>query len=127
MADTQQTSETPAATFESSKLFRYSIGMFTEARLNGLPQFSIGRTLLAVLVAVNLYFWLWLGKEAPGSLATLTLTIAGYVIGSKTMDTAKTVAGTVAGAISTWKSGSKKAPELPDTLPPPKTFDDNSK
>lgn len=112
MSDTQ-TQETPAGpvegTFESSKLFRFTIGMFCEKRVNGLPQFSIGRVMLALSFAMDCYFWLWLKKPVPPTLRDVTILLAGYVIGSKTVDTAKTIAGTVAGAVSTWRTTPPKS------------------
>lgn len=109
MADTQ-TPEIPAVVpFESSKLFRFTIGMFCEKRVNGLPQFSIGRFMLGACFLIDCYFWLWLKKPVPSLLGNLTLALAGYVIGSKAIDTAKGIAGTVAGAVSTWRTTPPKS------------------
>ena len=109
-AQTQETSEVPVEVpFESSKLFRFTIGMFCEKRVNGLPQFSIGRFMLGACFLINCYFWLWLSKPAPALLGNLTLALAGNVIGSKTIDTAKSIAGTVAGAVSTWRTTPPKS------------------
>lgn len=111
--------ETTPTKPEEGFFFKYVLSMFMEARINGSLHVSFGRVLLAVLTLADLYIWLWLKKDVPPTMGAFTLATGGYVLGSKAIDTGKSVVSTVA-SVFTKSAPAEKLTEA--EIPPPKTF-----
>ena len=103
--------------FEQTFFFKYCLGMFMENRVNGTIHFSLGRVLLTLLVLMDAYFWLWMDKDVHPTLATLTLVVTGYVLGSKAIDTGKSMVATVTGAVKEYVGVKKALATLEDKEP----------
>jgi hypothetical protein len=104
--------------FEQSFFFKYCLGMFMENRINGSLHFSLGRVMLSLLVMMGAYFWLWEDKDVPATLGTLILVVAGYVLGSKAIDTGKSMVSTVAGAVKEYAAVKKEIDATKDEKKP---------
>lgn len=95
------------------------LSVFMESRLNGKPHLSIGRLVLAAIFLEAIQVW-HAGREVPDGMLAFLMASAGYVLGSKGMDTVKLGIDAIAGVRKPKQTVDPAAAAVPEDAPPGK-------